>query len=214
MSGRNIRKWDEVHGMAEPEPMRSFLESTTDSYAILQLRRDEDTAFELFASMRELDRLGLTPDIDHYEVVYVDRLPAYENKNEMLEGLYVKFNVARPEDFTGHSLSVSDIVAVKKNGQISCHYVDSFGFRELQDFLKPENYLKNAEVGVEDDYNMIDGIVNNGRKDEPQERPSVLEKLREEQAKAGPAAADPPELPERGDDAAWKLPGLLPGADV
>ena len=197
MSGRNIRKWDEVHGAAEPEPMRSFLESTTDSYAILQLRRDEDTEFELFASMRELDRLGLTPDIDHYEVVYVDRLPAYENKNEMLEGLYVKFNVARPEDFTGHSLSVSDIVAVKENGQISCHYVDSFGFRELQGFLTPENYLKNAEVGVEDDYNMIDGIVNNGRKDESQERPSVLEKLREEQAKAGPAASDPPELPER-----------------
>ena len=122
MSGRNIRKWDEVHGMAEPEPMRSFLESTTDSYAILQLRRDEDTAFELFASMRELDRLGLTPDVDHYEVVYVDQLPAYENKNEMLEGLYVKFNVARPEDFIGHSLSVSDIVAVKENDYVRKEY--------------------------------------------------------------------------------------------
>ena len=41
----------------------------------------------------------------------------------MLEELYAKFNVSRPDDFTGHSLSVSDIVALRQNGVVSCHYV-------------------------------------------------------------------------------------------
>lgn len=52
---------------------------------------------------------------------------------------------SRPDDFTGHSLSVSDIVALRQNGVVSCHYVDSIGFQELPGFLKPENYLKAAE---------------------------------------------------------------------
>ena len=173
-----IQKWDEVHGAFKPDPMSTFIESTADGYAILQLRRNEDTAFELFASMKELERMGLEPDIDHYEVVYTAPLPDYQNKNALLEDIYVKFNVARPEDFYGHSLSVSDIVAVKEAGQISCHYVDSIGFKDLPGFIRPENYLKNAEVSMEDDYGMIDGIINNGRKDEPAERPSVLEQLK------------------------------------
>ena len=186
-----IQKWDEVHGTAEPDPMSTFIESTTDGYAILQLRRNEDTAYELFASMKELERMGLEPDIDHYEVVYTAPLPAYQSRNALLEDIYVKFNVARPEDFYGHSLSVSDIVAVKEAGQISCHYVDSIGFRELPGFLRPENYLKNAEMSMEDDYGMIDGIINNGRKDEPAERPSVLEQLK------NAAPAEPPVITGR-----------------
>ena len=48
--------------------------------------------------------------------------------------LYETFNIRRPEDFRGHSLSVSDIVALKQNGVVSCHYVDSIGFRELSGF--------------------------------------------------------------------------------
>ena len=186
-----IQKWDEVHGAAEPDPMSTFIESTTDGYAILQLRRNEDTAYELFASMKELERMGLEPDIDHYEVVYTAPLPAYQNRNALLEDIYVKFNVERPEDFYGHSLSVSDIVAVKEAGQISCHYVDSIGFRELPGFLRPENYLKSAEMSMEDDYGMIDGIINNGRKDEPAERPSVLEQLK------NAAPAEPPVIAGR-----------------
>ena len=186
-----IQKWDEVHGAAEPDPMSTFIESATDGYAILQLRRNEDTAYELFASMKELERMGLEPDIDHYEVVYTAPLPAYQSRNALLEDIYVKFNVARPEDFYGHSLSVSDIVAVKEAGQISCHYVDSIGFRELPEFLQPENYLKNAEMSMEDDYGMIDGIINNGRKDEPAERPSVLEQLK------NAAPAEPPVITGR-----------------
>ena len=140
-----IEKWDEVHGNQAPdERMMAFLDGATDQYAILQLRRSEDTVYERFSSMRELERMGLEPDIDHYEVVYTAPLLPYKDQNTMLEELYAKFNVSRPDDFTGHSLSVSDIVALRQNGVVSCHYVDSIGFQELPGFLKPENYLKAA----------------------------------------------------------------------
>ena len=61
-------------------------------------------------------------------------------------------------------MSVSDIVAIKQDGKVSCHYCDSAGFTEIPGFL-PDNPLKNAEMAVEDDYGMIDGILNNGPKE-------------------------------------------------
>ena len=97
----------------------------------------------------------------------------YGDTSEKLEQLFETFNVDRPADFTGHSLSVSDIVAIRQNGVVSCHYVDSVGFKELPAFL-PENYLKNAEVSMEDDYGMIDGIINNGPREEPT-KPTVAD---------------------------------------
>lgn len=57
---------------------------------------------------------------------------------------------------------------MKQNGVVTSHYVDSIGFVELPTFLKPENYLKNAEITMEDDYGMIDGIINNGVKEQPE----------------------------------------------
>ena len=60
-------------------------------------------------------------------------------------------------DFTGHSLSVSDIIALKQDGVVSYHYCDNVGFQELPGFMS-ENYLKAAEMSTEDDYGMIDGI--------------------------------------------------------
>ena len=99
-----IEKWDEVHGNQAPdERMMEFLDSATDQYAILQLRRIEDTVYERFSSMRELERMGLEPDIDHYEVVYTAPLLPYKDQNTMLEELYAKFNVSHPDDFTAVS---------------------------------------------------------------------------------------------------------------
>lgn len=72
-------------------------------------------------------------------------------------------------------------MALRENGAVSCHYVDSVGFKELPGFLKPENYLKNAEMAIEDDYGMLDGLVNNVRKEEPAEKQSVPEWLKEKQ---------------------------------
>ena len=56
-------------------------------------------------------------------------------KAELLEQLYQKFNCARPTDYHGHSLSVSDVIVLNQNGKISAHYVDSIGFKELPGFL-------------------------------------------------------------------------------
>lgn len=175
-----IEKWDEVHGnTTSDDRMVAFLESSTDSYAILQLKRIEETRDERFESLSALQRRGKEPDIEHYDVVYTGTLPSYTDQSAMLEGLYTRFNIDHPEDFRGHSMSMSDIVALKVAGEVSCHYVDTFGFKELPNFLKPENYLKNAEMAMEDDYGMLDGIINNGKAVTLEERSSVLEQLKE-----------------------------------
>ena len=194
-----IQKWDEINGTGSSEErMEAFLTSENDTYAILQLSYDqpEVTAYERFESLNGLARQGKQPNIDHYEVVYTAPLLPYKDLGTMLEEMYTKFIIDHPEDFRGHSLSVSDIVAIRQNGIVSCHYVDSIGFKELPEFLKPENYLKNAEMAMEDDYGMIDGIINNGKADRIREaeekRPSVLEQL-----KAEPPQIDHPERPRR-----------------
>lgn len=187
-----IEKWNDVHGNTTPdERMVAFLESSTDAYAVLQLKRIDDTWDERFESLSALERRGKEPNIDHYDVVYVGSLAPYTDQTAMLESLYTKFNIDHPEDFRGHSMSVSDIVAIKQNDMVSCHYVDSFGFKELPGFLKPENYLKNAEMAMEDDYGMLDGIINNGKAPALEERPSVLEQLKEM------PVADTPRKPSR-----------------
>ena len=174
-----IEKWDEIRGAEqEQDRMEAFLESRTDSYAILQLRDIDETRQEQFASLDYLHRQGKEPDIDHYEIVYTDDLPTFTDRDVMLESLYTKFNMDHSADFTGHSLSVSDIVVLKMGGVVSCHYVDSVGFAELKDFLRAGNHLKNAEMTLEDDYGMIDGIINNGKAGAERERLSVLEKLK------------------------------------
>lgn len=176
-----IEKWNDVHGNTTPdERMVAFLESSTDAYAVLQLREDiEDNARLLFLNFRYLQQKGIEPEIDRYEVVYHGSISVSEDVGQQLEDLYVKFNIDRPENFKGHSMSVSDIVALKVAGEVSCYYVDSFGFVELEHFMKPENYLKYAEMAMEDDYGMIDGIINNGKAPALEERPSVLEQLKE-----------------------------------
>ncbi len=172
----DIKAWDEVNGAKNEMNLQAFLESRTDSYAILQLKDADEAAPDLFMGYKWLERQGRQPEFDHYEVVYTGSLPPDTGP----EDLYVKFNIDHPADFTGHSLSVSDIVALKQAGVVTCHYTDSIGFRQLEHFL-PENYLRNAEMAMEDDYGMIDGIINNGSKGKEWEKSSVLEKLKNTQ---------------------------------
>ena len=112
-----------------------------------------------------LQRKGLEIQRENYTSVYASNLGTAGDEQDKLNQIYATFNNDRPADFTGHSLSVSDIVALKQAGGVSCHYVDSWGFKELPTFLPQQNYLKNAEMAMEDDYNQIDGIVNNGKKE-------------------------------------------------
>ena len=106
------------------------------------------------------DRLiaaGHRVDPKNYALVYSAPL----TPGTSLEDIYTRFNIDHPKDFKGHSLSVSDVVVLHQNGQDTAHYVDSFGYKKVPEFLQPENYLKTAEQTTEQNYNMIDGQINN-----------------------------------------------------
>ena len=151
---------------------KAFQQNPSDSYCIYQLRRDPELAELRFMNSQYLREHGLEPAFDHYEAVYSGSLPSDGSTEARLDDLYMKFNTAHPQDFTGHSLSVSDIVVLKQQGAVSSHYVDSVGFVQFPAFL-PDNYLKNAEMSMEDDYGMIDGIINNGPKEQPETKPKA-----------------------------------------
>ena len=165
------------NNLTEKDLEKMFLANPADAFAIYQLRDHESTHDHRFLSMSQLQAAGLTVERTNYEVVYVGTLHHNSGKAtpELLNDIFYRFNMERPEDFCGHSLFVSDIVALKVDGAVSVQYVDRYGFQELHGFLSDQP-LKNAEMQMEDDYGMIDGIINNG-KCEP-ERPSVVEQLR------------------------------------
>lgn len=161
MFGITRPDWDAVKGHIPPRDVEQrFLNSPTDAMAIYQLRRDAPVELR-FAS---LGRLAASPDPANYEAIYTREVYPDDDTGRILENFYYIFNDERPGDFVGHSLSVSDIVALKQDGKVSYHYCDSMGFQELPAFQKPKNYLKAAEMSMEDDYGMIDGIINNGSK--------------------------------------------------
>ena len=207
--GVEREEWDAVRGVVtlseQADTEKLFLENPQDAFLIYQIRRGGELDAYRFMNYDYLQSKGVTPERGGYDAIYTGGFMDYGNARTNLDMIYQRFNVDHPADFKGHSLSVSDIVALKQNGVVSCHYVDSIGFRELPNFLKPENYLKNAEMAMEDDYGMIDGIINNGPKQSTvadleaqvkagfsisltelaaashreQKKPSVLEKLRE-----------------------------------
>lgn len=199
--------WDSIKDQIPPMDMetvrrkreQAFLESPGDTYAIYQLKHDDATADIRFMNSDYLKSKGIEPQYKNYELVYTGALTGDGSQIEKLEGLYRVFNVEHPQDFTGHSLSVSDIVALKQAGVVSYHYVDSIGYKELTNFRSMDNPLKNAEMQLEDDYGMIDGVINNGPKEPakpvPQKeeikpkKPSVLAKLRKYQEEDRKAAS-------------------------
>ena len=257
---------------AQGEPVGSF--------SIYQLKDGNETLDYRFEPLDSIHRNGLSVKPENYELVY--EAPLTEKDN--LESIYTRFNVDRPADFTGHSLSVSDIVVLHQDGKDTAHYCDRAGFSEVPEFLQerqpeltpddletgecirtprgsfyvtamsreqmeaagygvhhisddgkylimgngtrafavaveqPEkdNPLRTAEMTLEDDYGMIDGVINNGRRGEelekarehaertqPEKKPSIRERLaaaKQECAKQQPRPAPekkPPELGER-----------------
>ena len=245
------------------------------SFSIYQLKGGNETLDYRFEPLDSIHRNGLSVKPENYELVYEAPLTAKDD----LESIYTRFNVDRPADFTGHSLSVSDIVVLHQNGKDTAHYCDRTGFSEVPEFLQPaqksreiteriqtprgsfylcgmtreqmeadgygfhhasedgkylimangtqayavradapekDNPLRTAEMTLEDDYGMIDGVINNGRRGEelekarehaertqPEKKPSIRERLaaaKQECAKQQPRPAPekkPPELGER-----------------
>ena len=213
---------------AQGEPVGSF--------SIYQLKGGNETLDYRFEPLDSIHRNGLSVKPENYELVYEAPLTAKDD----LESIYTRFNVDRPADFTGHSLSVSDIVVLHQGGKDTAHYCDRAGFSEVPEFLQPaqksreiteriqtprgsfylcgmtreqmeadgygfhhasedgkylimangiqayavradapekDNPLRTAEMTLEDDYGMIDGVINNG----PKQTVAELE----EQAKSG-----------------------------
>jgi DNA repair protein RadC len=139
-----------------------FLDSPVDAFAIYQIKNGEELRDYRFEGLERLQKAGLSVVHDNYEMVYTAPLTDFNgNQSQTLNRLYEKFNINHPTDFKGHSLSVSDMVALKVNGKLSFHYVDSFGFTEQPNFLPQKNYLETVEKSTEQNYNQIDGIINN-----------------------------------------------------
>ena len=158
------------------EREQAFLSHEGCCFAIYQVSRDDPQNVR-FMNLDWLQSHNLAVDRSNYDLIYTAPLNGSGSTMEQLETLYEQFNLKKPVDFHSPSMSVSDIVAIKQDGKVSCHYCDSVGFTEIPGFL-PDNPLKNAEMMLEDDYGMIDGIINNGPKE-----PTVAQL--EQQARSG-----------------------------
>ena len=162
----------------QEEREQAFLSHKGDCFAIYQVKHTDELRDIRYEGLEWLQSIGRTVQRDNYELVYTAPLLPSDLKGDTTEQLFYRFNNEHPADYGHPSMSVSDIVAIKRDGKVSCHYCDSFGFEQIPGFLPDNNPLKNAEMAVEDDYGMIDGIINNGAKE-----PTVAQL--EQQARSG-----------------------------
>ena len=161
----------------QQEREQAFLNHKGDCYAIYQVKHTDELRDIRYEGLEWVKSIGRTVQRDNYDLVYTAPLTPGDLKGSVLDNLEYRFNNEHPADYRHPSMSVSDIVAIKRDGKVSCHYCDSFGFQQIPGFL-PDNPLKSAEMTVEDDYGMIDGVINNGTKE-----PTVAQL--EQQARSG-----------------------------
>ncbi len=134
-----------------------LLYSSSDKYGIYQLKHNPELDHLRFEGTESLKRMGITKDNfdvikpENYELIYVGELSELQEQTqgETLEAIYEQFNIAHPEDYRGHSLSVSDIVVLHQNGKNSAHFVDSFGFTRLPDFMQTLEGVKEQEAEID-----------------------------------------------------------------
>ena len=180
--GTKTEKWDEVNGGASGEILEAFLSSESDGYAILQLNHSREAREIQFLSYEYAESHGYQPQINLYDAVYAGSVDAKVGDDmTTLHNLFMKFNIDRPEDFTGHSLSVSDVIALKKQDEVKYYFVDSFGFKELPGFNSGRNPLRGIEDMIEQNDNQLDGVINNLPETtvaEKEAKTSVLDKLK------------------------------------
>ena len=161
----------------QQEREQAFLSHKGDCYAIYQVKHTNELRDIRYEGLEWIKSIGRTVQRDNYDLVYTAPLAPGDLKGSVLDNLEYRFNNEHPADYRHPSMSVSDVIAIKRDGKVSYHYCDSFGFEQVPGFL-PDNPLKNAEMAVEDDYGMIDGIINNSPKE-----PTVVQL--EQQARSG-----------------------------
>ena len=143
---------------ATKEALREYgaKEQAGDTFTIYQLNDNAARDYH-FRPLEELQEKGLTVNMGNYDKVYDAAL----TPDMSLGRIFEKFNFDRPEDFKGHSLSVSDVVVLHQNGTDTAYYVDSSTFVDVSETFLHENPLKAAELSTEQNANMIDGVINN-----------------------------------------------------
>ena len=148
----------ELYAKAQEQPETG----RDDTFSIYQLKDGDETRDYRFEPYDRLQAAGLAVDRANYELVYTAPLAP----GTSLDDIFTRFNIDHPKDFKGHSLSVSDVVVLHQDGQDTAHYVDRGDFKQIPEFLQEkqpqrENPLKAAEQTTEQNYNMIDGRINN-----------------------------------------------------
>jgi len=114
-----------------------------DTFTIYQLKGGDETRNLRFEPPDRLEAAGLTVALENYNNIYTAPL----DTDVIPEDIYFSFNMDKPEDFTGHSLSVSDVVVMNRNGKETAYYVDDIGFKELPDFLSPKEHTAEHHQG-------------------------------------------------------------------
>ena len=132
-------------GKLSPETKEQlFMESTEDAFAIYQLKDGEELRDYRFEGLDWINSKGLTVERDNYNFIYTEPFTKYAAQRDRLEEIWERFNNDHPADFKGHSLSVSDIVAIRQSGIVTYHYCDSFDFAELPKFVEPAPLVPDA----------------------------------------------------------------------
>lgn len=121
--------------------MNKELENRFDIYQVKHGSSFRDYGFENMESLKARD---LKVEYQNYDFIYTGELEDGMN----LEDIYRKFNLDRPEDFKGHSLSVSDVLVLHKDGQVTAHFVDSFGYKEVPEFVLEREKAREKKTSV------------------------------------------------------------------
>ena len=130
---------------SEPNREAQLLYGNEGRFGIYQLKDSAETRDIRFMNMDYLEKEGIPVSRENYTLVYTGEL----KEGMSLEDIYTKFNVDHPADFTGHSLSVSDVVVLHQDGENTSHYVDSVGYREIPEFTKELSV--SAEISTDKD---------------------------------------------------------------
>ena len=136
---------DDVRERAEKTlaERRAVAPEQGDTFTIYQLKGGPETRDYRFEAYESLQEAGLAVDRQNYDLIYTAPLDG----KTTLEDIYRTFNLDRPADFTGHSLSVSDVVVLNRSGKEKAHYCDSFGFTPVPEFfLQREKQLTPREL--------------------------------------------------------------------
>lgn len=139
----------------------AFLDHQGDCFALYQLHHGPELRDLRYLSLERLRAEGASPRKGNYDLVYTAPLTGQGDTLQQLNRLLRWFNEDRPADYHSPSMSISDIVALKQGGVVSCHYVDQYAFSELPGFFSAKNPLRAAEDSLEQNDNQLDGIINN-----------------------------------------------------